>query len=875
MEAKVEARIQATGASEPASDLESATTVEQAFRTLKLAHGSSRREIKHAYRKLALEVHPDRKGCTDDGAAFRKLKAAYERLLLHTQFDEQLEELDADLEALAAEEERELQELEIRRFERELRENALADARKQRERRRAEDAQDARDIRRSEERAEHRRRQREEDEDRWLRKESERYHRFLTARGFPVTSLALHVHRTNIVRDEEESFGTPPAVMLLWPNQRTQLCVHRIGFRLMRRVDEWLSEDGTIVIEQRLGPWGQNLWMMVEQRRDNRGAWFCQHYWLRHSRYPFNVADKGRGTYTWAHWADAPAGRMAHLNSRAVRMDELRRIREKAALEKKKAEKAAADREVERKERDAEARLRAEGRREESEYERRKAERERLRKEREAEATRVEERKRHAAEQAEREQQMAQARELEYQDAEWQAFLRALAEERKRRLDELREGKAKHWADRVKDKWDEAEKAKEMKRKRQEKESYISEMAWEKSQAKAAARAAQRAPSRDEEPPQQASSHAGVAADAAANQDVDALGVSQLRSIVHAAGLSSSDCIEKADLRERAREALALLFPREEAAGGSGGGGVEPPEAVQPASVATGMESVVAEPERRARMRRIESSDEEDESDDDRGGNDDRSSTSPGAGSATEVCVKVEEEGNDEEEAQHVEEEDVKEEDVKAEEAAEAPTVRLDKGTRITVLWEDEEPPTWFEGHVHAWHEAKGHRIFYLDGDKRWENLEELQWQRLDASDAAPGAASNSAATKREDDVVVVTPAESQAGVRLTRSKRRCVKLAEEDVVGGLIRCPGCGKGIQMADGGCNVTTCYNTAEHGNRYFYFCAHCKAECPDGESICANCPMHNDRQTRKKVAARKNMELQAFLASNSLENPCEVD
>ena len=100
------------------------------------------------------------------------------------------------------------------------------------------------------------------------------------------------------------------------------------------------------------------------------------------------------------------------------------------------------------------------------------------------------------------------------------------------------------------------------------------------------------------------------------------------------------------------------------------------------------------------------------------------------------------------------------------------------------------------------------------------------------------------------------------------KSADECVQICEAAD-------PGCGTGIQMADGGCNVTTCFNTAKHGGHYFYFCAHCKAECPDGESMCMSCPSHNDRQTRMRVKARKDQVRQAFLASNSADNPCEVD
>lgn len=51
---------------------------------------------------------------------------------------------------------------------------------------------------------------------------------------------------------------------------------------------------------------------------------------------------------------------------------------------------------------------------------------------------------------------------------------------------------------------------------------------------------------------------------------------------------------------------------------------------------------------------------------------------------------------------------------------AEAPPLPLDKGTRVTVLWEDEEPPTWFDGCVAGFSSTKGHHIRYDDGDRRW-----------------------------------------------------------------------------------------------------------------------------------------------------------
>ena len=136
-------------------------TVAAAYPALGLPQGARRSEIRSAYRRLVLKVHPDRRGASDDGAAFRRLKAAYDCLVKYTQFDEELDELDEQIAA----EERELAGLETKRLERELRENALADLKTQRARRQAEEAKewfvDAEDE-------ERRRHERADVETRWL-----------------------------------------------------------------------------------------------------------------------------------------------------------------------------------------------------------------------------------------------------------------------------------------------------------------------------------------------------------------------------------------------------------------------------------------------------------------------------------------------------------------------------------------------------------------------------------------------------------------------------------------------------------------------------------------------------------------------------------
>ena len=207
---------------------------------------------------------------------------------------------------------------------------------------------------------------------------------------------------------------------------------------------------------------------------------------------------------------------------------------------------------------------------------------------------------------------------------------------------------------------------------------------------------------------------------------------------------------------------------------------------------------------------------------------------------------------------------------------ADTSLVVLEKGTRLEVLWEDEDPPTWYPGGVNAYKPSKGHRIWYDDGQKEWEDLDTMQWRLLSAVAKPEAVVDATPAMEHEGkESVVAIPSEEQIGRPLLRSERREVKLQEVDVVDGLVRCPGCSTGLHMADGGCNVTTCYNTAKHGGRYYYFCAHCFTECPDGDSMCTSCPSRNDRQTRKRVQARRKSEWQNFVATNSADNPCEID
>jgi len=270
--------------------------------------------------------------------------------------------------------------------------------------------------------------------------------------------------------------------MLLFPNGTAELCVKSDGSVSAWNpfgLPMWKSENKTAknktaaTIESRLGPYGVLLWMLVMQRYDPvLGDWRLEMHWLQQSTWPINRANAGQKMYTWAHWADAPAGRMSQLASRAVSPSELRRIRQAAVADKKKAE-------AERAEREAEWQLRAEQLRDEDEVRRRQAHRAEMAQRRAQVAESIAKRK-EAEAAAEREKQMDAARQLEYQDAAWQAWLRELAEERAQRLAKLKESKEKQLDERIEEGLGRRDEIKQMKRKREERELARSKAAHEK-----------------------------------------------------------------------------------------------------------------------------------------------------------------------------------------------------------------------------------------------------------------------------------------------------------------------------------------------------------------------------------------------------------
>ena len=111
----------------------------------------------------------------------------------------------------------------------------------------------------------------------------------------------------------------------------------------------WRSDNKAAAIESRVGPRGEQVWLLILQRYNNvTRRWQLEYHWLHRTRWPFNCAEAGRKTYSWARWADAPEGRMSQLDIRAVSPDEFLRIHKAAAADKKRAEREAVAERTER-----------------------------------------------------------------------------------------------------------------------------------------------------------------------------------------------------------------------------------------------------------------------------------------------------------------------------------------------------------------------------------------------------------------------------------------------------------------------------------------------------------------------------------------------
>ena len=106
---------------------------------------------------------------------------------------------------------------------------------------------------------------------------------------------------------------------------------------------------------------------------------------------------------------------------------------------------------------------------------------------------------------------------------------------------------------------------------------------------------------------------------------------------------------------------------------------------------------------------------------------------------------------------------------IKAEDVAAGAPLRLEKGTRLEVYWDEDE--LWYAGCVASrWSETRGYLIRYDDGQRQWEKLDEVTWQwpadKAGAEDSAPKLS-------MQESVAIL----SQPAAPVTRSMRHDVKV--------------------------------------------------------------------------------------------------
>jgi len=127
--------------------------------------------------------------------------------------------------------------------------------------------------------------------------------------------------------------------------------------------------------------------------------------------------------------------------------------------------------------------------------------------------------------------------------------------------------------------------------------------------------------------------------------------------------------------------------------------------------------------------------------------------------------------------------------------------------------------------------------------------------ERFDPSPEEPEAKKRKAVNstrKDDDDEVVVLSENTTEGSRKSSHNAVSVLIKNENPLEGKFKCPKCDNIVVASEKGCNVLTCRN---HHPQFFYFCAHCKHECPDGISSCS-CPKRNSMKSREVAVGAKN-------------------
>ena len=101
--------------------------------------------------------------------------------------------------------------------------------------------------------------------------------------------------------------------------------------------------------------------------------------------------------------------------------------------------------------------------------------------------------------------------------------------------------------------------------------------------------------------------------------------------------------------------------------------------------------------------------------------------------------------------------------------------------------------------------------------------------------------------------------------VRSSARRKAAPTIKQEDFRNGDINCPSCTCGIRVSENGCNMITCRTKNHTGGSWFYFCYHCRKECPGGQPCLKGCPERNDLDARERGQQRLNEAACANLMS----------
>jgi len=129
-----------------------------------------------------------------------------------------------------------------------------------------------------------------------------------------------------------------------------------------------------------------------------------------------------------------------------------------------------------------------------------------------------------------------------------------------------------------------------------------------------------------------------------------------------------------------------------------------------------------------------------------------------------------------------------------------------------------------------------------------------------------------------DDDVIYAGVCYDDEVGQLRKSRRINATRAHpkiEDRIEGTLVCPhpDCEKVIKIAVVGCSITTCTNCRAHNGHYFYFCCHCKLECPQHISHCG-CSGKTTIESRIEEQTKRNEQAGLNPVDLTLDDDAEV-